>query len=101
MQSIDSHASLGCQLTAEDENAIYRRMTRILHVDEHGDITDETGRYHKGIQGRGHATIEKMINVMAAPVLGQPTLDGLPDGLNIVRTGHADTLNQAFEFFGI
>lgn len=99
--SIKNAMPMNVKLNDEDRTGFYRRMTRILRVDEHGDLTDETAKYHKNIEGRGHVTADKMKAVMARPVepLTEPT-DPLA-GLNIVRTGHANSIQEALEFFNL
>lgn len=101
-QSIQNASSINGKLTDEDRSAFYRRLTRILHVNEHGDISDETAKYHKDVKGRGHTTVDKMLAIMASPVI-QPvrTEDDALAGLNIVRSGHANTIEEALDFFGI
>lgn len=103
-ESIKSSSSLGNQPKDEDRLAFYRRLTRILHVNEDGTIEDETTRYHSELSGRRQITLSDLRDVLAAQPaqhVDSEVLKALPPGTKIIKTGRAETIQEALESFGL
>lgn len=76
-ESMKRSTSLSCPLTVEDQTAFYRRLLRVLRVNENGDITDETAVYRGDVDRRGKVTLENLKHVLDAGS-GSP-MDSFPD----------------------
>lgn len=63
-ESLKRSAPLSCPLTNEDRTAFYRRLSRVLHVNENGGITDETAVYRGDVDRRGKITLENLKHVL-------------------------------------
>ena len=63
-ESMKRSAPLSCPLTDEDRTAFYRRLSRVLHVNENGGITDETAVYRGDVDRRGKITLENLKHVL-------------------------------------
>ena len=68
-QSMRNASSLRSPLSEEDKLAFYRRFTRVLHVDKHGKISDETAVYRNGVDEREHVTLDDLKSALSKPVL--------------------------------
>lgn len=102
-QSVCGSSSLLSPLTEEDQAAFYRRLTRVLHVDDQGAITDETAKYHQTIVGRKCATVDQLRQVLAAPI-PPATPASAPDpfaGLNVIDGGRIESMEDLFEYLNL
>lgn len=54
-------------LTAEDRAAFFRRLTRVIRVDEQGILHDETAQYHSATEGRGRIDVRALAGMLAEP----------------------------------
>ena len=105
-ESLQASAPLSAQLTDEDRRAFYRRFSRVLHVMADGSISDETAVYREDIDCNGRTSLDALKAMLAGPegtpepIATPPTLPGL-DGVNIVRWGRAESVQDAIDFFGL
>lgn len=53
------------KLRDEDVVAFYKRLTRVIHIDQYGNPCDETARYHRDLADRLPVTGEALQEVLA------------------------------------
>ncbi len=58
----------GTFLQPEDRVAFYRRLSRIIRVDDTGELHDETAAYQGDVQGRGHVDLDALASLLDSPV---------------------------------
>lgn len=96
-------SSLLSPLTEEDQAAFYRRLTRVLHVDGQGVITDETAKYHQAISGRKCATVDQLRQVLSAPI-PPATPASAPDpfvGVNVFDAVRVESMDDLFDYLNL
>lgn len=105
-QSLKNSAPLSSPLTEFDRRAFFRRFTRVLHVVNDGTIIDETAMYRENIDQNGRAGLDALNTVLAKPVPDKPVVSLTGSGtelagLNVVREGRAETIQDAIDFFNL